>query len=385
MSSTPSSCSRDRSRNGYGPRDQRVQLVHRPAALRADGHQLLGQHVQRVARDARLLDRPVQHPAHDHRRLQQVAAVLREDLAGRRLADLVPGPPDALQPGCHRGRRLDLDDQVDGAHVDPQLQARGGDQRRQASGLQRLLDLEPLLPRDAAVVRPHQLLAGQLVEAGGQPLGQPPGVDEDQRGPMRPDQLQQPRMHRGPDRAPGFGTCRRSAGLLLGRQLLAQAGHVLDRHDHLELEALAAHRRPRSGPRGPARRRRGRRRSPPAAAGWPTGRSAAAGRSVSAAEPLQAERQVGAALGAGDGVHLVDDHVLHAAQRLARLAGEHQVQALRGGDQDVRRVLDQLRAAHRPACRRSGTRPAPRAAPSLRARRCGGCRPAGARRLRSTS
>ena len=36
-----------------------------------------------------------------------------------------------------------------------------------------LLDLEALLAGDAAVVGPDQLLAGQLVEPLGQPLGQP--------------------------------------------------------------------------------------------------------------------------------------------------------------------------------------------------------------------
>ena len=54
-------------------------------------------------------------------------------------------------------------------------------------------------------------------------------------------------------------------------------------------------------------------------------------------EPLERERQVGAALGAGDGVHLVEDHRLHAPQRLAGLRGEHQEQRLGGGDQDVGR------------------------------------------------
>jgi hypothetical protein len=41
-------------------------------------------------------------------------------------------------------------------------------------------------------------------------------------------------------------------------------------------------------------------------------------------------------------MHLVDDDVLHAAQRFAGLAGEQQVERFRGGDQDLRRVLDQL-------------------------------------------
>ena len=54
-------------------------------------------------------------------------------------------------------------------------------------------------------------------------------------------------------------------------------------------------------------------------------------------EPLEGERQVGAALGGGDRVHLVDDHRLDAAQRLPRGRGEQQEERLGRGDQDVRR------------------------------------------------
>ena len=46
-----------------------------------------------------------------------------------------------------------------------------------------------------------------------------------------------------------------------------------------------------------------------------------------------------AALRAGDGVHLVDDHGLDPAQRLARLRGQHQEERLRRRDQDVGRLL----------------------------------------------
>ena len=66
--------------------------------------------------------------------------------------------------------------------------------------------------------------------------------------------------------------------------------------------------------------------------------------SLSSRQALEREREVRAALGRGDGVDLVDDHRLDAAQHLARLRGEHQVERLRRGDQDVRR-----RAAHRRA------------------------------------
>ena len=147
-------------------------------------HDLLGEHVERRAGDARLLDGAVEHPLDDDRRLEQVAAVLGEDDAVGRLAHVVAGPADALQAGGDRWRRLDLDDQVDGPHVDPQLQAAGGDQRGQPTRLERLLDLEPLLARDAAMMGAHQLLPGELVQAAGQTLREPSRVDEDEGGPM---------------------------------------------------------------------------------------------------------------------------------------------------------------------------------------------------------
>ncbi len=61
-------------------------------------------------------------------------------------------------------------------------------------------------------------------------------------------------------------------------------------------------------------------------------------------QPLERERQVRAALGGGERVDLVDDHRLDAAQRLARRRGEHQVERLGRGDEDVGRVADQLAA-----------------------------------------
>ena len=61
-------------------------------------------------------------------------------------------------------------------------------------------------------------------------------------------------------------------------------------------------------------------------------------------QALDADRHVRAALRAGDGVHLVEDQRLDAAQRLARLRGQHQVERLRRRDQDVGRLLQQLAA-----------------------------------------
>ena len=58
------------------------------------------------------------------------------------------GPADALQPGRHARRRLDLHDEVDRAHVDAQLQAAGRDDGGQPAGLQELLGVLALLLGD---------------------------------------------------------------------------------------------------------------------------------------------------------------------------------------------------------------------------------------------
>ena len=81
-----------------------------------------------------------------------------------------PARPTRWRPRATLVGTLDLDDEVDGAHVDAELEAGRGDQRGEPAGLELLLDLEPLLAGDAAVVGPDQLLAGQLVEPLGEPL-----------------------------------------------------------------------------------------------------------------------------------------------------------------------------------------------------------------------
>ncbi len=157
-------------------------LVHRPAVHDGHGHDLLRQHVQRVARQRRGLDRPRVHALRDDGALQQIAAVFREDHAFAGRAHLVARPTDPLQAACHGRGTLNLDHEIHRAHVDAQLQAGGGDERRQAARLQLLLDREALLAGDAAVVRTHELFARQLVQALREALREASAVAEDDRG-----------------------------------------------------------------------------------------------------------------------------------------------------------------------------------------------------------
>ena len=126
---------------------------------------------------------------------------------------------DALQAARDRRRRLDLDDEIDGAHVDAELERRGGDERPQRAGLEQVLDLHALRPGDRSVVRADERFARQLVERAGQALGQPPAVDEDQRRAMRANQLEQPRVDGRPDRRPRLADSGRAAGNEVGLRM----------------------------------------------------------------------------------------------------------------------------------------------------------------------
>ena len=262
---------------GVGAADEPVQLRDLDLLLGHDRDDLLREHVERVARDPRLLDLAAAHRPRDDGRLEQVGAELGEDAALRGRAELVPGAADPLQAARDRLRALDLDHEVDRAHVDPELEARRRDEARDPPRLQLLLDHHPLLARQRAVVRARDLLLGQLVQPHREPLGEAAVVDEDDRRAVLLDELEQGRIDRRPDRARG--------------RLVAGRHHDVVVHDRLRRARSTSPARagPRPGrrPRGRApcacRRRRagsgGRRRrsgrSPRAGAASPRGRSAA--------------------------------------------------------------------------------------------------------------
>ena len=247
---------------------------------------------------------------------------------------------------------------------------------RKRAGLQQILDLDALRPRDRPVMRAHQRLAGQLVERAGQPLGQPPAVDEDQRRAMRADQLEQPRVDRRPDRRPRVAHRRPArSGSSSG---LGQLRHVLDRHldrerERLPLAGVDDRDRPvaddsRDAENSCSISRIGRRLTIADCAIRGLADVAVAdacGRRFGAAEeprdfverplrrrqpdplrrtlavrlqPLERQRQVRAALGRHQRVNLVDDDRVDRAQRLARVRRQQQIERLRRRDQNVGRL-----------------------------------------------
>ena len=131
-----------------GATDDLGEVIDSPAVHDRHGDDLLGQDVERVARQARRFDVARVHPLRDDRALEQVAPVLREDDAAARRPDLVAGPADRWRPRATLRRALDLDHEVHGAHVDPELERARGDDGRQPAGLQLLLDRDALLAGD---------------------------------------------------------------------------------------------------------------------------------------------------------------------------------------------------------------------------------------------
>ena len=164
----------------------------------------------------------------------------------------------------------------------------------------------------------------------------------------------------------------------LGRAA-AEVAHVLDRDDDLDLERLAdagvddGHRSRLTGRRPPAEEARHllqrslRGREPDALR--------RAGRDL--LEPLEGQGEVGPALGRGEGVDLVDDDRLDTDERLRGGRRQHQVQALGGGDQQVRRAPDEALAVTRGRVAGAHGDLRRRRRPRRSARRPGRCRRAG--------
>ena len=91
-------------------------------------------------------------------------------------------------------------------------------------------------------MRSDQVFAGQLVDSGGQALGQPPGVDEDDGRAVLSDQLENARVDRRPDAAPRPLLLRadhRGRPAVHFRSSL-EVGHVIDRDLDRDLQLLHA-------------------------------------------------------------------------------------------------------------------------------------------------
>ncbi len=301
-----------RSAKGYAPRTSSCSVDDRDLLVSADRDDLLGEHVERVARDLRLLDLAAAHRARDDRRLEQVGAELREDAAlrDRRRARDRRGRPAA-------GRARPTSGSRPGSRGRPRpcrSRARATTSRR-GTGCGPPSGLPRSSTRCSRASEPWwaraMLCLGQLVEAKREPLGETPVVDEHDRRAVLADEAAGAR-----DRS----TARSSRASLGATRRWARACRRAGRQPRGRAPCGCPRRRARSG----GRRRRSARS--PSSGRWVAERPMRCnGLSRRRVEALERQREMRAALRAGDGMDLVHDHRLdrRAASRApARSAAE---------------------------------------------------------------
>ena len=324
-----------------GPTDQVEQSGDVPGLDGHAGHDLLGQDVEAVGRDPERLDLIRHHRPGQGGRLHQVGRGPGDHPPLADPADHVARPADPLEPSGDPAGRADLADQVDGPHVDPQLQGGRRDHARQLALLQRLLGLPSLLLAQAPVMRPcddrsrrvalgrRMIGLGQLVEMAGEPLHDPSIIGEDDGRAMFLDQVEQLSLDHRPDRPFGPGRRATKGGDHAKIQLLALAG-VHDR-DRPGLES----RRPRAGNSTRAAEESGNLLQ------WSLGGREADPHETGRVDRLQSFQQEGqedASLVGAERMDLVDDDVRKRIKRLTCPTGEHEVQRFGRRDEDVGRL-----------------------------------------------
>ena len=153
----------------------------------ADGDELLAEDVEGVARETGRLDVAFVHGAGNGGAGDQVGPVLGKQNPLADGVDRVAGPADALHAAGDRRRRFDLDDEIDGSHVDAEFQGRGGAEGFDLAGLELLFDDRTLGSGEGTVVSAGDGFACQIVERAGEPLGDLAAVHEEDCGIRYPE------------------------------------------------------------------------------------------------------------------------------------------------------------------------------------------------------
>jgi hypothetical protein len=283
-----------------------------------DAHDVLGKRVERAGAE----DLGVELACRDRVKrglgLEIFEAIAGHDHAARRLVEAVIGAADPLQQARAALGRAHLDDEVDVAPVNAEVEAGGRNEGAQLARGHRRFDLAPRLEREAAVVnadRQAGLVGGpQFLE---DQLGQAAGVAEHQGRLVTLDQLD----HLARGVAAGVAAPRHLAFGDEDGEVGLGAGLPRDQPDRVN---VAIGRKPgavgvgvadRCAERDPAQRRAQR------------------------LEPRQSEREEVAALLAGEGVDLVDDDRVEVGEQCRAVrVGQQQAQRLRGGQQHLRRA-----------------------------------------------
>src|SRR5581483_10859159 len=178
------------------------------------GDDLLGENIEGIAENRCRLDVSFVHGAGNSGAGDQIGAVFREDDALADHADAVPRAADALHAAGDRRRRLDLNDKVDGAHIDAEFKRGCGDEGANLSAFELPFDFATLGGGEGAVVSARERLLCEVIHRGGETFGGTAVVDEDERGLAVAHDLQQAWRDGAPDRG-ALGRSRGVGGRLL--------------------------------------------------------------------------------------------------------------------------------------------------------------------------
>ncbi len=167
--------------------EQKIGIERRTAG---DTQHMLRQHVERAIDQRRRVLRAEIVGVEGGPAFQHLEAVGRDQDRLRRFVHAVVGAADALRQPAGALRRTDMDDQIDIAPVDAEIERRGGDDGAQCVLAHRLLDAPALADIERAVMQRdrQRILVGppQFLE---QQFGLAAGVDEQQRRAVLLDRL----------------------------------------------------------------------------------------------------------------------------------------------------------------------------------------------------
>jgi hypothetical protein len=192
-----------------------------------DGDQLLAEDIEGIAGKAGGLDVAFVHGASDSGAGNEIGTVFGEENALADGVDVMAGATDALHPAGHGGRSFDLNNEIDGAHIDAELEGGGCAESFDLAGFQLLLDNGALVGGEGAVMGSRYRFTCEVVEGPGEALGYLAAVDEQDGGIALADELEKARVDGVPDRdAAGYLRSRARGDFLHG----LEAGHIFNRN-----------------------------------------------------------------------------------------------------------------------------------------------------------
>ena len=160
-------------RIGRGGRHLGVELVGEERLAAGGAEHVLRQHVERAGARRRRVLRVLGDGVERGAAFQHLEAVGRHQHAARGLVHAVVGAADALQQPRGALRRADIDDEIDVAPVDAEIERGGAHHRAQPAGRHRGLDLAALRHVERAVMQrdrePVVVDAPQLLEDASRP------------------------------------------------------------------------------------------------------------------------------------------------------------------------------------------------------------------------